>query len=95
MTTGRELLRFEVEEKKVIYYDKIWKWGIQIYPLDRKTIDRLKSGSKNMQMMAALILDSNKGKDLEDYESCKNEDDLAKLIRKDCKSKGLIEVKSH
>jgi len=68
--------------------------GIQVYPLDKKLIMKLRrTGDKNMQFMAALILDSNRGKELEEYESCNTEEDIAKLIRKDCESKGLVEVK--
>ena len=52
-----------------------------------------RTGNKSMQFMAALILDANKGKELKDYEACNTEEDIAKLIRKDCESKGLIEIK--
>lgn len=93
----RKIIEFEIEgEGKVVrYFDDMWREkGIQVYPLDKKLIKKMKrTGDKNMQFMAALILDANKGKELKEYESCNTEEDIAKLIRKDCESKGLIEIK--
>ena len=90
----RKIIRFEIEGKIVRYFDELWKDGIQIYPLDTLLINRLKiNRNLNIRLMAALILDANKGKNLEEYNNCKTEEDLARLIRKDCKLKGLIEIK--
>lgn len=90
----RKIIEFEIEGKVVRYFDEMWKKGIQVYPLDDKLIKKMKrTGNKNMQFMAALILDANKGKELEEYESCNTEEDIAEFVRKDCKSKGLVEVK--
>ncbi len=90
----RKIIEFEIEGKVVTYLDEVWKKGIQIYPLDKKLISRLRrTGDKNMQFMVALILDSNKGKELEEYKSCKTEEDIAKFIRRDCEIKGLVEIK--
>ena len=90
----RKIIEFEIEGKVVTYFDEMWKKGIHVYPLDKKLITKMKrTGNKGMQFMAALILDANKGKQLEEYKSCNTEEDIAKLIRKDCEEKGLIEVK--
>lgn len=90
---NRELVSFLIEGKRVIYFDKFWKQGLQIYPLDLKLINKLKRGGLNLKVMAALILDANKGESLKEYQSCKKEEDLANMIRRDCLSKGLIETK--
>ena len=90
----RKIIAFSIEGKVVRYFDEVWKDGIQIYPLDNKLIKKMRrTGDKNIQFMVALILDSNKGKDLEEYNSCKTEEDIVNFIRKDGKSKGLIEIK--
>ena len=90
----RKIIEFEIEEKVVTYFDEVWKKGIQVYPLNNKLITKMKrTGDKDLQFRAALILDANKGKELEEYKSCNTEEDIAKLIRKDCESKGLVEVK--
>ena len=95
-TTGaRKIIRFDIDGPKVIYYDDIWANGIQIYPKDTSLIIKLKTSRKpTLQVMAALILDANKGKDLAEYNSCKgNEGAIADFVRKDCITKGLMEVK--
>lgn len=91
----RKLIRFHIDKEKVIYFDDIWKDGVQIYPKDEKLIKELiNSGKQNLRMLAALILDANKGKELEQYLECKgDEEKIALIIRRDCKSRGLMEVK--
>jgi len=90
---NRKIIEFSINEKVVKYFDEMWKSGIQIYPLDNNLVNKMKRGHKNLQFMAALILDANQGKDLEQYNSCKTEEDIANFIRKDCLSKGLMEIK--
>jgi len=90
----RKVIKFEIEGKVVKYFDDIWEEGIQIIPKDNNLIRKLIRARKpNLRVMAALIMDSNKGKDLEEYNSCNTDEDVAEFIRKDCKSKGLLEVK--
>lgn len=90
----RKIITFEIDGKIVKYFDEVWKDGIQIYPLDNNLIRKMRrTGNKNIQMMAALILDSNRGKELKEYKSCKTEEDIANFIRKDAKSKALLEAK--
>ncbi len=90
----RKVIKFEIDGKVVKYIDELWKEGLQIYPLDEVLLNKLTtSNSRNLRMMAALIMDANKGKDFEEYNSCKTEEDLDKFITKDCKLKGLIKVK--
>ena len=91
---NRKILKFVVEGKKIIYFDEIWKNGVQIMPLDTNLTNKLiKSGKPNLKVMAALIFDANRGDNLNEYESCETEEELAEFIRKDCKTKGLLEIK--
>ncbi len=91
---ARKIVRFDIEERKVRYFDDIWKSGVQVYPRHDSTIKRL-SNSRNadFKVLAALLIDANQGKDLKEYNSCKTEEDIANFIRKDCKSKGLMEAR--
>ena len=95
LTMSRKIIRFTIDGPKVIYYDDIWDSGVQIYPLDEKFIKELKQSKKyNLKLLAALILDSNSGKDLQEYNSCNgDENKIVEFINKDCKSKGLIKIK--
>jgi hypothetical protein len=82
---------FEIEDKKVKLFDKNWTNGIQIYPLDMEIVNALKKSKNfNMQLTAALILDANKGKELEQYLSCHTEEEMANMIKQDAYSQGLL-----
>ena len=91
---NRELISFLIDGKRVYYYDRVWKKGLQVYPLSMPLINKLKRGGMNLKMYAALILDANKDENLKEYQSCKTEEDIVQMIRKDCVSKGLLEIKN-
>lgn len=94
MTLNKKIIRFEVEGSKVLYFDDIWTSGVQIYPMDVSFVNKLRiSRNGDMKVLAALIIDANSGKDLMEYRSCKgDENKIAGMIIKDCKSKGLVQV---
>jgi len=96
-TTNRKIIRFIIDNRKVIYFDDNWKEGIQILPsqtpemrlmLRKMMIHR----KQTIQAMAQLIIDANSGKNKEDYDNCKTDEDIADYIRKDCELKGLVQV---
>ena len=90
----RKIIRFKIEKRKVIYYDDNWKEGIQLYPLDRLLVKKLALSRKpNLSAMGLLIIDANTGKNLDEYDLCRTDEDIASMIKKDCLSKGLLEVK--
>ena len=94
ITPQRKIIRFKIDKKRVIYFDDIWKEGVQIMPKDQNFTERLtRSGKTNLKLMAALIIDANKGKNFKEYLKCRNDEEIARVIRKDCRSKGLSEVK--
>lgn len=89
----RKIIRFLIEGKVVKYFDDNWKDGIQIYPLDKLLVRKLTlSRKQGLSAMGLLIIEANEGKNLEQYNSCETEEDIAEVIRKDCLSKGLVEV---
>lgn len=94
IASQRKIIKFEIENKIVIYYDDIWKKGIQLIPKDQNIINKLRrSGKMNLKMMVALILDANKGENLKEYNACKTDEEVADIIRNESKSKGLMEIK--
>ncbi len=94
MTSSRKIITFEIEDKVVRYFDEVWKDGMQILPKDRSIVLKLmQSRDADLKVMAALIMDSNKGKNLEEYNSCNDDEELAEFITKESLSKGLLEVK--
>lgn len=94
MAPQKKVIRFEVNDRVVTYFDQNWPKGMQIYPMNKELVKRL-IASRNGQMQAygILIADANAGKNLEEYNNCKTNDDLCNMIRRDCSSKGLLEMK--
>ena len=93
MTSSRKIITFRVEDRIVTYFDEIWDDGIQILPKDAKIMLQLmKSRNNDMKVIAALILDANKGKNLEEYNSCQTEQELIDFMSKECELKGLLKV---
>jgi hypothetical protein len=89
-----KIVTFVIEESVVTYFDDIWKHGIKIYPMNESLIKTLESSrSPAMKQTAALIKDANTGKNLEEYNDCKSENDIAKIIRRDCGMQGMVEIK--
>lgn len=92
-TAQRKTIRFLVDGKRVVYYDDNWKDGLQIYPMDKLLVKKLTLSRKpSLSAMGLLIIDANQGRNLEEYNNCKTEAELAEYIRNDCKIKGLVEV---
>ena len=90
-----EFVYFVIKERVVAYFDKILANGIQIYPRNETLIKTLQqSRSPIMRKYGELIIDANQGKNLLEYQSCQTEEDLAEMIRNDCRSKGLVEIKN-
>ena len=94
ITGARKIIKVQIIQKKIIWFDDIWKNGIQIMPKDQNLIEKLRrSGQPAMKVQAALIIDSNSGDNLKEYEKCKSEEDLANMIRKEFNTKGVMEIK--
>ena len=94
LTGARKIIKVQIIGRKIIWFDDIWKNGVQIMPKDQNLIEKLvRSGKQAMRIQAALIIDSNKGDNLKEYEKCKNEEELANMIRKEFNNKGVMEVK--
>lgn len=94
LTMNKKVIRFEIDNRKILYFDDLWKSGVQLMPLDTKLAMKMRfSGMENLKVMAKLIIDSNTGLELQEYNNCKTDEALAEMVRKDAKSKALLEIK--
>lgn len=98
-TAQRKMVRFLIDGRIVKYFDDTWKGGIQILPSQTPEMrlmlkKMLVSRKESIKMVGALIVDANSGENKKEYDSCKTEEDIAKMIRKDCLTKGLVEVRA-
>lgn len=96
-SVNRETIRFLIEGKKVIYYDRKWQNGIQMVPKDSAIIKKLITCRNSIpfsKMIIQWIEEANTGENLKEYSSAKDEQELSWIVRRDAKSKGLIEITS-
>lgn len=90
---NKKIVRFTINHRIIKYYDDIWKYGIQLMPMDSVLVRNfMLSRSENLKEMAKLIRESNTGEELMEYNRCKTDEALAEMVRKDAKNKGLMEV---
>ena len=94
MAPQRNIIKFKVDNRIVYYFDKVWGKGLQVLPKNPSHILKMKrSGKQGIQFMVALILDANKGENLREYRGCQTDEEVAEFVIKDCKLKGIMEVK--
>ena len=90
---NKKVIRFEIDNRKILYFDDNWPKGVQLMPMDNKLVrDFMMSRKENLKIMAKLIRDSNTGLELQEYNDCKTDEALAEMVRKDAKSKALLEI---
>lgn len=97
-TFQREVISFEIENKVVKYFDKNWRQGIMIMPMADPKVKlfvkkMIYSRKSSVSATGLLIADANLGKNKEEYDKCQTDEEIAELIRKDAKLKGLLEAK--
>jgi len=103
MTVTRKIITIVIEGKTITYHEdswgKIFPEGIQFMPKDQHTITKLlrMGGDRNEvgspAYHAIWIMKENSGESLKEYQKCNSEEELAVIVKKDCESKGLMEVK--
>ncbi len=90
-TTGRETVSIEVEDKIIVYRDRKFPLGIKFMPMD-PNFEKIVLFSRNKipQEIVSLIRDSNKGKNLEEYERAKDDEALVVIVKRDAALKGCV-----
>ena len=87
---NRELVIVEIEQRKVVWRDKLSPHGLQIYPLNKTLVSALEnSRSEINRQKGQLIKQANSGKDLDEYNSCTSDEMIAEFIKRDAISQGL------
>ena len=90
-TRIRETFTIEVENKIIVYKDKKYPAGFQFMPKDpnfKKIV--LFSRNKIPPEVIKWVEDANRGKNLEEYQSAKDDEALIPIIIKDAKINGAV-----
>jgi len=85
---NRETMQWKVDNKLVTYKDRRWPGWIQVIPQDDALLKRLQEIGGSVQVLSALIIDANSGKNLKEWENAKNDQEVADIIVKDSKLQG-------
>jgi hypothetical protein len=90
-TKIRETIIVEVKNKIIIYKDRVFPDGIQFMPKDPSFQKKvLMSRNKIPRWMINLIDECNSGKNLQEYLSVKNDEELVPIIIKDFKRNACV-----
>ncbi len=90
-TKEREVFTIEILNKIVTYWDRKQKLSIQFMPKDPETRKKvIMSRNRIPQYILQLIEEANSGKNLEEYNTAKTDEELVPIIKRDCLIKGCV-----
>jgi hypothetical protein len=90
-THERELIIFEIENKSIVYKDRKWQEGIRFIPRDDAFIKKvILSRNRISYKLVEWINEANTGKNLAEWQACKDDESVAEVIIKDAKSRGCV-----
>lgn len=90
-TIGREVIVFEIENKIISYQDRKFNQKMQIIPMTndfRRAV--IMSRNRIPKELVELVKESNKGKNKEEYDNAKDDEELVIIIKRDAASKGCV-----
>ena len=90
-TYNHNVIIFEINNKHIRYYDEKWKMGINFIPKDHDFVRTvIMSRNRIAAEMIRWINDANSGKNLAEWEACKDDYDVAEIVKRDAKLKGCV-----
>jgi hypothetical protein len=82
---------FDIDQKKIVYRDRKWPAGINFIPKDMNLVRTvIMSRNRIAAEMVKWINDANSGKNLEEWEACKDDYEVAEVIKREAKLKGCV-----
>jgi len=91
-TVGRETIAIEIVNKIITYKDRRFFNGFQFMPLDHELKKKILMPRINRipTEIVELIKESNKGKNLKEYENAKNDEEIVIIVKRDAILKGCV-----
>jgi len=90
-TYNKEIIFFDVNNKTIRYMDRKWPMGINFIPKDHDFVRKvILSRNRLSHEMIKWIDDANSGKNLAEWETCKDDYEVAEIIKRDAKLKGCV-----
>jgi hypothetical protein len=90
-TYNHQVIFFTIDNKNIKYFDQKWQSGINFIPKDQNLVRTLiMSRNRIAHEMINWINDANSGKNLEEWEACKDDYEVAEVIKREAKMKGCV-----
>lgn len=84
---NREVMQFILLNKEIYYTDRVWKNWIRVVPKDQNLVKRI-TMSRNKIPKQLLTMFTLTQKEKEEYESAKDDAELAQIVIRDARNKG-------
>lgn len=88
-TINRETFFLDIANMQVVYKDRKIAQSMNLIPKDpdcKKKV--IMSRNRIPKYIIDLVEQANTGKNLEEYQAAQNDEDLVKIVKWDCKSRG-------
>jgi hypothetical protein len=90
-TYEREVLIFEIENKVIVYRDRKWQTGIKFIPKDVEFVKKvIFSRNALSHNLIKWIAEANSGKSLAEWQACKDDEEVAEIVKRDACSRGCV-----
>jgi len=90
-TYDKEVLLFDVDNRTITYRDRKWPNGVRFIPKDETFLKKvLLSRNRISNSMISWMEDANSGKSLEAFNACKDDNDIAEIVKRDARYRGCI-----
>jgi hypothetical protein len=86
-SVNREMMRFIVINKVILYSDRRWGNFIKCVPKPENFLNKIKMSRNNIPAFLGTMFTLS-DEDLEEYKNAKNDNELAEIIIKDSRLKG-------
>lgn len=91
-TYNREMMNFIIQKKEIYYSDRKWNNWIRCMPPPENFV---KTVALSRNKIPKFLIDLFKftPEEIEEYNNAKSDEELAEIIKRDAKSKGIIFMK--
>ena len=90
-TYNHEILIFEISNKSIRYTDRKWPEGINFIPKDMDFVKKvIMSRNKISNQMIKWINEANTGKEYAEWLACKDDYEVAEVVKRDAKLRGCV-----
>jgi hypothetical protein len=90
-TNNREVFTIEISNRFIHYKDRKQTEKIQFMPRDPQLVKKvIMSRNRIPHYILELIDDANSGRNLEEYQACKTDEDLVPIVKRDALVKGCV-----